>query len=370
MSDPGAALGTVLAGLPADLFDCFQVNLALLADLRHGPGTHLRLGAVLDFRPRLDGGWWSVEPVQDAHLERSARLLGLQAGQRWSGCPADRVPELLGRREPLYVVADAYHLPWLPYAGHEHMPHSFLAGAHDGGVRVWDAYRNDTRYGPAVPGSWDLTEKELVAALGDTAEVIGFTGTALPEPRPAVTLDDPAAFVDAYADAPDRPAAFARLTLQTWLLARSRRLHAAFRGLDRAVPDHLAAWQGLAQQTYVAWRMVQRGRPAPQAPLRRLGELLRRDRTVFATRAAAGEPWRLPVAEAAASVLGLSVPAVLGGARFDTSAAYGSLRIVEIIEEIERSVGVELSADDLVPENLQDLAGLGRIVARAWAGHA
>lgn len=370
MSGPATTLGTVLDGLPGDLFDCLQVNLALLADLRHGPGTHLRLGAVLDFRPRLDGGWWTVEPVAAAQVDHSARLLGLEAGRHRHGCPADRVPELLGEGEPLYVVADAYHLPWLPYAGHEHMRHSFLVHAHGDGVRVWDAYRNDTRWGPAVPGSWDLTEKDLVAALGDTADVVSFTGAALPELRPAVELDDPAGYLAAYTGAPDRPAAFARLTLQTWLLARSRRLHAAYRGMDRAVPEHLAAWQGLAQQTYLAWRMVQRGRAAPEAPLRRLGELLHQDRAVFAVRPAGGEPWRQPVAEAAASVLGLSVPAVLGGARFDTSAAYGSLRIVEMVELVERSMGVELSADDLVPENLQDLAGLCRIVARARAGTA
>ncbi|MFF0152666.1 acyl carrier protein [Micromonospora sp. NPDC005203] len=366
MSGPAADLGAALDALPADLFDCVQVNLALLADVRHGLGTHLRLGARLAFRPRLDDGWWTVEPVVADQVEHSAGLLGLGLDERWDACPAGRVPGLIARREPLYVVADAYHLPWLPYAGQEHLRHSFLVHSHDDGVRVWDAYRNDTRWGPAVPGHWDLSEKDLIAALGDTADVISFGTAALPEPRPAVEFDDPTEYLAAYADAPDPAAAFARLPLQTWLLARSRLLHAAYRDLE--LQEHLGAWQGLVQQTYVAWRMVQRGRPAPEAPLRRLGDLLHRDQVLFAVPTAGGQPWRQHVAEAAASVLGLPVPAVLGGARFDASPEYGSLRIVEIVELVERVVGVELSADDLVPENLQDLDGLCRIVARAGTG--
>ncbi|MCG5462812.1 hypothetical protein AB0K35_08995 [Micromonospora sp. NPDC053740] len=366
MSGPAAGFGAALDALPADLFDCVQVNLALLADVRHGPGTHLRLGARLAFRPRLDDGWWTVEPVPADQVDHSAGLLGLAVAERWDACPADRVPELIAGREPLYVVADAYHLPWLPYAGQEHMRHSFLVHSHDDGVRVWDAYRNDTRWGPAVPGHWDLNVKDLVTALGDTADVISFGAAALPDPRPTVELDDPTEYLAAYADAPDPAAALARLTLQTWLLARSRLLHATSRGME--LQEHLGAWQGLVQQTYVAWRMAQRGRPASEAPLRRLGELLHRDQALFAVPAAGGQQWRQHVAEAAASVLRLPVPVVLGGARFDTSPEYGSLRIVEIVELVERVVGVELSADDLVPENLQDLDGLCRIVARAGTG--
>ncbi|MDG4809355.1 hypothetical protein O7634_21630 [Micromonospora sp. WMMD1120] len=366
MSGSAADLGAALDALPAELFDCVQVNLALLADVRHGPGTHLRLGARLTFRPRFQDGWWTVEPAVVDQVRHSAGLLGLDVDQRWDACPADRMPELIARYEPLYVVADAYHLPWLPYAGQQHMRHSFLVHPHDDGVRVWDAYRNDTRWGPAVPGHWDLSEKDLIAALGDTADVISFGTAALPEPLPAVELDDPSEYLASYAAAPDRAAALARLTLETWLLARSRLLHAACR--DMALQEHLEAWQGLVQQTYVAWRMVQRGRPAPEAPLRRLGDLLNQDRVLFAVPVADGQPWRQRVAEAAASVLGLPVPAVLGGARFDTAPGYGSLRIVEIVELVERVVGVELSADDLVPENLRDLDGLCRIVARAGVG--
>ncbi|MFI1726745.1 acyl carrier protein [Streptomyces sp. NPDC020489] len=376
------------ADLHAELLDCLQVNLAWLARAEYGVSP-LVLGARLDFTPRDHGPGRlpTVEAATDAHVERTAQALGLSLTHRHT------LPPGTGALPPgpgaTYVIADAYHLPWVPYRGHSHMDHSFLLDRDPSGrAVVRDGYHNDTPYGPARPGTWTLTEEELAAALPDGAHVYGLTRAGVPQdaieavPATAAAVES---YVRAYREHPDREQALAQLTLETWLLARTRRLHAARRATDAnppAVEEHLTAWGKLAEQTFLAHRRVQRGRPEPTGPLERLPALLHADARVFTAPTGQADPvtaragtadttssdthaLRTAVAEEAAAVLRVPADELLAGRALTEIPGFGSFRMVDIVERIEERLDIEFDAADLVPENLHDLDGLCRITARA-----
>ncbi|MER7625342.1 hypothetical protein [Streptomyces sp. NPDC126503] len=377
--------------LRAELMDCLQVNLAWLARAEYGVSP-LVLGARLEFAPRDRGPGRlpTVEADTGTHVERTAAALGLSLTDRHTLPPRTGIPP--AGPGTVYVIADAYHLPWVPYHGHAHMDHSFLLGRDASGrAEVRDGYHNDTPYGPARPGTWTLTEQELGEALPDGARLHRTTRAGIPQ---AVTEAVPAreaavaAYVRAYREHPDREEALAQLTLETWLLARARRLHAAHRaatdGPAAGVEEHLAAWGKLTEQTFLAHRRVQRGRPEPIGPLERLAELLHTDARVFTTPSPAGETTpatggtgtagtgspdadalRTAVAEEAAAVLRVPAAALLAGRALSEVPGFSSFRMVDIVERIEERLGIEFDADDLVPENLHDLSGLCRITTRA-----
>lgn len=364
------------------LFDCVQVNLAVLADRWHGPDTHRALGAVLRFTPRPDAdGLPTVEPTVADHLADARRLLGLRVVAERSTDPGEPL-----RPEPgHYVVSDAYHLPWLPYAGHRHMEHSFLLEGDAHAPVVFDGYHNETPWGSARPLTRSITAEELAAAVPGPATSIVLSPS---DPPPAATAELDLsggaavdAYVAAYAGYPDRTAAFDRLTLQTWLLARSRKLHARF--LDDRDPAggaardaHVRAWESLAESVYVGYRRVARGRPEPTGTFDRLAAQLHADRTAFGTTTGSSAPagtapaevpaaLREKVAHTVADVLGTDTATVLRAGSLADLDRFTSFRVVEIIESLERDLSVECAADDLVPENLHHLDGIGRIVHTA-----
>ncbi|RAJ77200.1 MULTISPECIES: acyl carrier protein [unclassified Streptomyces] len=365
------------------LFDCVQVNLAILADRWHGPHTHLGLGAELRFRPTPGpAGLPTVERSVTDQLTASATLLGLDVVTQERTAPGAPPAPAPGR----YVVADAYHLPWVPYFGQRHMEHSFLLETDDeGGAVVVDGYHNETPWGSARPLTRRPTPAELAAAVPGDATTVTFAPARRPVPPAAVIdlADDETvdAYVSAYAGHPDRAAAFDRLTLETWLLARSRRLHARFldgtTGSSAAREAHVAAWDALAESVYVGYRRVARGRPEPTGVFDRLRSQLAGDREVFAASAAPAPtehdsgPAEVPgplldrVADTVARVLGVDVATVRSAPSLADLAGFTSFRVVEIVERLEQDLSVECAADDLVPENLHHLDGVGRIVLRA-----
>ncbi|MFB8237880.1 hypothetical protein ACFC58_15155 [Kitasatospora purpeofusca] len=400
--DPGAVVGPVARGarhgspgttrtpppdLPYELFDCLQVNLAVLADRWHGAGTHLGLGATLRFAPVTGAdGLPTVARTVEQHLADARSALGIQVRSlhRTSGAAG------ITPAEGCYVVADAYHLPWVPYFRQRHMEHSFLAEA-DGrhgpdGVSVVDGYHNDTPWGSARPGLWPLSAQDFRAAVPGPA-LVAELAPAAGGPGPVAATADLAgpeavdAYVDAYARHPDRNAALGRLTLETWFLARSRRLHAAFRAArsgaapDSAVDAHVRGWGALTEQTYLAARRVERGRTEPPGLLPRLREQLHADGallgTTLAAGAAAGPPaavggeLRGAVAGVAAAVLGTAVGPLLDGQSLGEVPQFSSFRIVEIIERLEEELRFEFDAADLVPENLHDIDAICAIVRRS-----
>ncbi|MGK5543250.1 acyl carrier protein [Streptomyces sp. URMC 127] len=384
--DPAVSADALPASVDWTLFDCVQVNLALLSDRRHGAGTHLNAGAVLRFRPAPGpGGLPTVERSAEEQIADAAPGLGLTVLDLRTAQAGETVRPAPGR----YVIADAYHLPWVPYFGQRHMEHSFLLEtAADGSAVAVDGYHNETPWGSARPVSHPLSPAQLAAAVPGAALVATLGPAAEPPapPGPGLDLADEETidrYVAAYAGHHDRTAAFDRLTLETWLLARSRKLHARFltaRGLladAEAAAAHVKAWESLAESVYLAYRRVERGRPEPREPYTRLAEQLRRDREVFgATPARAPEqgPHDRPavpaelrerVAGVAAAVLRAEPAALLDGQPLAAVPGFTSFRVVEIVERLERELSLEFAADDLVPEHLHHIDGICRIVLRA-----
>lgn len=377
---------------PAHLFDCLQVNLAERAEYWHGPGTALRLGASLRFRPAPGPlGLPTVERTPEQRLHEARQHLGLTVREVAGGRPFSELTPGEGR----YVVADAYFLPWVPYHRRQHMDHSFVLLPGEGeDVLVRDSYLNETPWGGARPGTWRFDRAAL--AEPDTVGLsVDLAAAELPPPSAAVPVvdladeDEADAYVTAYERHPHRAAALHRLALETWLLSRARELHTAFlrRHADGGVTDrtleHTAAWQELTEQVYLAYRRVERGRAEPTAPLRRLRQLLHDDARVFArpdgdvpagqSADAPGHPDgerpaddpRAVVASVAGETLGADPAALLAGASLGDLPGFSSFRVVELVERLEERLRIEFRADDLVPENLHHVDGLCLAVARA-----
>lgn len=354
-------------GVNAQLLDCLQANLAVLADRHHGSGAHLALGAALRFQPTAGAdGLPTVEPSLADQLSDAGRVLGLLVTAQWQHVTPVRLVDLSSQHGELYVVADAHDLPWTPYYGQLHLEHSFLVRSGSAGAVVADAYQNQTPWGSAVPGRWDVDWAKLptadhVVALAPTA--------AVPMATPVVEMADSADYLDAYARHADRVVALRRLTLETWLLARSRKLHAGFlarsgKPATGEVEEHLRGWDLLAEQCYLAARRVERGRREPAALLDRLGQALAADRELFAGAgdASAGQV-RETVAEIVARVLGTTTERVLAEPELAVLPGFDSVRVVEVVARLEQQLGVEFDPDDLLPENLHHLDGLCGLAA-------
>jgi acyl carrier protein len=289
----------------------------------------------------------------------------------------------------LYVVADAYHLPWVPYFGHKHVEHSFLVEPAGEDVTVVDAYHNDTPWGRARPLRHRLPHDRLARSLAGIpggVDTVRLVPRALgPAPEATYVRPDEAVitqYLRAYAQHPDRVEALERFTLETWLLARARHLHAAYTAytagphgtvpppspqspLSPRVREHLERWDGVVEHAYLAYRRVARGRAEPSGVLERAGEALRADGEVFGTGPTGAGPDPSPravVRATVASVLGVAEH-LLDDGDFSRFPEFGSLRMVEIVERLEQHFGVEFAPQDLVPEHLGRIDDLCRLVS-------
>lgn len=387
----------VLTGLRADLLDCIQVNLAALADRAYGPGTHLALGATLRFHTAEGpAGTPAVTASVEQRLAEAADLLGLRVTRRWDDVPGARLRELLAEHSPLYVVADTFTMSWLPYAGNQHMEHSFLlvdAGEH---CVVVDGYHNSTQWGDARPGTWRMSAADFDATV-PRATAMTVAADGAPVLDRAAILRNNAAALHAEADriedylaavrqqAGDREAA-AQLVLDVWLLGRSRALHAAWLADHTTTADAVQeaaeradAWLALAGQSYVAMRRVRRGGVFPTPVLDQLAGLLRDDVTLAVRLAGAGggpvppqsgraaDPGRIRtvLTDEVRTVLGVGPEVPVDGRPLRTLPGFNSFRLVEVIERAEARLGVELDPDDLTGAALHDLDSLGAVFDRA-----
>jgi acyl carrier protein len=375
----------VLDGIRADALDCLQTTLAVVADRANGTGTHLALGSRLDFPARHDDGTVRVQPSLRDRLADAQDLLGLRLGTPSGTTGATELAARLDRHGALYVVADTWHLPWLPYAGRRHMRHSFLLEPEPTGYRVVDAYHNETAWGPARPGIWSLS----VAELRDTLRGGAVTVTVEPADPPvpvgakagrAVNAERARAAVrdlDRYlrAATPDRSETAEQLVLDIWLLARSRALHAAWLAGtpgEAAAKARSAHWQALCAQSYLAVRRFGRTGTFNPDVLDGLEAALRADQTLVLDPGtgpdpAGGDPVTRAVIDAVGSTLRLDYETVRGARTFRDLPGFTSFRLVEIIDRIERRLCVELPAE-VTANDLGDVAGLCRLFAGAPAG--
>ncbi|PJE94883.1 hypothetical protein CUT44_24665 [Streptomyces carminius] len=292
---PTTTPSTIPSTVRTELLDCIQVNLAVLADRYHGPDSHLVLGAVLRFRPgRLpETALPTVEPPVAQQVEECVARLGLTVREAATDLSGAGTAELAGDGGTVYAVGDAYGMPWLPYAGKRHMAHSFLVRRSGDRALVTDAYHNETRWGPAVPGRWTVGWDELPRV--QSAVRFAPAAGGVPRAAPAVDVDPPSAYLAAYEQCPDPGRAVEQLTVETWLLARSRGLHAAYR--DRSggpagpeVEAHVRQWNELAVQAFITLRRLHRGGAGTDALLTRLAAALAADSEVFGGARAAANP--------------------------------------------------------------------------------
>jgi acyl carrier protein len=393
--------------------DCLQVNLAVLAERWHGPGTHLRLGAPLRLRRQTTAsGLPTAEATLRQHLNDARRLLGIKVISHRLRVPVRELADELAHDSAAgtrYVVADAFHLPWTPYHQRRHMSHSFLLrAAADGSAEIADAYQNDTPWGQARPGLWRTTPDELVGYLPERAEAVVVLAEAPLLPvRPVTDLGGTREYADRYLLAPDRLAALDQLCLEAWLLERSRRLHAAFLAVSGHPPEgvdrQLSAWRQLADHVYLAFRRAERGRPEPPDLMVRLAEVLRGDIEVFggdprdALPPATGSPGEIhagrlcslrmrtgppasptalptpgeadplwcPFAETVAQILQVNPQHISLATSLAGLPSWNSLRLVQTVEALEQRFSLQFDASDLVPEQLGDISYLYALVAAA-----
>ncbi|WP_089154315.1 acyl carrier protein [Micromonospora sp. NBS 11-29] len=392
----------ILTGLRATALDCLQTSFALLADHANGADSHLALGARYRFRARDRDGLVTVEATWDDRVAEAVDLLGLRVEGRWMQLDGPQVRRLGGPGQPLYVTADAHDLPWCPYHGHEHMPHSFLVTAVDADeVTVVDAYHNDTARGPARPGVWRLPTARFDAALAGGAHALAVA--AHPAPAidvPAMLADNAtrarrarpevAAYLTRAGATLDTEAGLHRFVLDVWLLARDRDLHEHW--LAAVAPDAADAlagqgprWRQLATRSYVALRRVQAGRPAAPELADALGTLIADhlvalesiadptatpggDTAPDAAPPAGGDGVRAAVLGALGDTLHLDESALRATDVLRDLPGFDSFRLVDVIDRVERRLGVEVPATALSAADLRDVGSLCAMFGAAAGG--
>jgi hypothetical protein len=385
----------LLSQVHAQALDCFQANLALAADWRHGPGTYLRFGARVAFRPDFSRSPPTSAPDLCASLADAEERVGLRVVMRRDGLDGPAVRSLAAEHGSIYVVADAYYLPWVvPHAGIRHMDHSFLLELRNDEYRVIDAYYIDTPEGCIRPGSYQLDVAAIDTILGGPkATAVVLDSAVLPnlaDVDTGITAPDRHAvhrYVNAYREHQDRDTALMQLTQETWALARSRRLHALWCGdiRSRRCPDlvtHADRWETVAGQVYLAWRRVQRGRSEPTAWPEDLEAVLDAESDLGGTDEAgasdgvngeldlAGSPSsvRKVVTDVTARALGVESCSLVAVSSLSQLPSFSSFLIIAIVEEIEGRLGVEVPANLLVPDNLDQLDRLVAMFSHCVAG--
>ncbi|GAB2975396.1 phosphopantetheine-binding protein [Amycolatopsis acidiphila] len=363
-----------VSSVDAGLFDCLQINLAVLASHYHGAATPYRLGAELHFNPRSrQNSLPTVEPSLGQQLEAADERLGLASIQRVDTASAH---EALGSDVPVYLITDAAYLPWLPYYRQKHVEHSFLLEPAGDGVWIIDGYRNETIWGPAEPCRFKRDRSavvDLIRTLPDLS-AIWFEPRPLPAPPPLsfeMSRQSLRSYLSTYAEHPDRETALDRFSLEIWLLHRSRRLHTRYRcefrgDVSPAVRTHLQEWSKMVARVYLAYRRVAQGRPEPPGLFTAVGNLLGEDGSVFVPESPVsdGTDVHAGVRATVATVLGLPEQLVEQG-ELTNLPAFSSLRMIEIVERLERVFAVEFPPGSLLPEKLVRVDDLCELVRDA-----
>ncbi|MFF2392314.1 hypothetical protein [Nocardia sp. NPDC058114] len=237
-------------------YDCVVGNVAALLGLhRYDPDRVL--GSAFCAGPAPDAqGVPSFGHLGARQLERAVHTGSLR--YREFDADGDLVPSI-----PYMAIGDAFDMAWTPYRGRKHIEHGFLVLGAD---LAFDAYRTITEFGEAVPTA--ITGRDLRAVsvqrrmnllIGDVA---------------ADFIADPVAYRDH--DAASRYSrllhkqmlSLEQLALDTWLVARARRVNARYRNsYDGRLGEELSssgeAWTRASELVYMALRRSRRGRPVP-----------------------------------------------------------------------------------------------------------
>lgn len=204
---------------------------------------------------------------------------------------------------PILLYGDAYFMPWLVYAGHQHIEHSFLVDAvtADDGVRIVDAYCNRTTWGDIRPTECWISHKTFLECVQTLETPMSATSARVErtDMRPGAELvaelrtnaaamlaaaaeqGAMSAFVDAYTTAISDSAFVTRFVLDCWLAVRVRGLHALWltdiaeqrpdiiapRLAERFRVDVVSAWQRVNELAFLMQRRVSLGRSAPAGAL-------------------------------------------------------------------------------------------------------
>lgn len=386
-----------LCRVRAEALDCLQTSMALIADHAYGEGSHLVLGCSWQLGTGQNEGLTSVQRPLTHRLREASKLLGLRTRGQWTSADGPAVRRLLTGQGPLYIVADAHDLPWLPYAGHQHMEHGFLLQAEADGWLVVDAYHNDTAWGPARPGTWILTTSGLDRALANGVSVTDLRPAVTPPAvhaetaiaenaaRAAASAPEIDRYVTAVRAQLDQPGAPEQLVLDIWLLGREQALYATWLSertqqsqAGAAAQDRTAAWRQLAAQSYVALRRTQRGAPIPDTLLDDLLEQLHADRAAAADLASVTgtqesteppRPWgghdvRGTVVGELSTVLGVDGQVIEAVAVLRDVPGFNSFRLVEAIDRIEARLGTQLPGR-ISARDLHDVTALCNMFAAA-----
>jgi hypothetical protein len=294
-----ARCGHLLPRIASTELDCVSDTLALLLAAREIDDVLTPFGCDWRFDLTASGGVVGPKlppPDQD-------ELLARRTGWRcvWTpvdpGCVADW-RQALREGSAFAVVADAYHLPWVPYAGHTHMEHGFVVeGLDESTVDIVDPYDNVTEWGHATPQCLQTSLDVLEPALRDARWGLLRPAVGNDPVDPSVAIADNVRaigsaaprysdFVGQYEaryeaqDGSLDAAALERLALHTWLLHRSRALHARWLAsgpVTKIYPEAagrfapvVAAWQRASEAAYLALRRVRRGRAVPAGPVESL----------------------------------------------------------------------------------------------------
>ncbi|MEV4158072.1 hypothetical protein AB0J48_34115 [Nocardia salmonicida] len=237
-------------------FDCVVGNVAALLGLyRYDPD-------------RVLGSAFCVAPAPDAAGMLSFGHLGARQLERAVQTGALRYREFdadgdLGPSHPYLAIGDAFEMAWTPYHGRKHIEHGFLVLGVD---LAFDAYRTITEFGEAVPTVITGHDLRAVSVQRRMNLLIGDVATDFTAGPVAYRDHDAASRYSQLLH--EQMLSLEHLALDTWLVARARRVNARYRTaydgrLGEELTASVEAWTRASELVYMALRRSRRGRPVP-----------------------------------------------------------------------------------------------------------
>ncbi|MDR1265296.1 MAG: hypothetical protein LBK42_06970 [Propionibacteriaceae bacterium] len=299
--------------IDAKLLDCVDVNLAVIIARRGVSDVRTPFAAEWHFDILECDGLITPTTSRRPIAERVRRTTGLRMVR--DHLAGRTLTEVLNGfstlKFPVLCYADAFYLPWSPYAGNEHVEHSFLvAGVPSGSreFRVADAYSNLTEWGLATPAvqvvSVASVERAMMFLSTSMAGTIYYFDDQKQEDMTFDLIEQLVENAHAVSALPHQEKMrrysnfhqershdlvhMRSFVLGTWLAARSRKLHHLWLSdinkifpylmptgfIDQFHTDVVEVWDTLQENAYIQSRRVARGRSASTGIFETLGMTL------------------------------------------------------------------------------------------------